>query len=167
MELTRQLLDAFLDRCRILPAGSRQRKETKRFLKFAIVGALGAVTDFAVLNALVSYAGFLPVVANGCGFSAAVAQNFALNRLWTFPESQMRNPRRQLGQFALVSLVGLGINTIVFQFLELTLRARWIDWMDSAALGYVASYNFAKLAAIGVVLFWNFSANRLWTYKGL
>jgi putative flippase GtrA len=31
----------------------------------------------------------------------------------------------------------------------------------------VISYNFAKAFAIGVVLFWNFTANRLWTYRGL
>ena len=33
--------------------------------------------------------------------------------------------------------------------------------------GFVFSYNFAKALAIGMVLFWNFSANRLWTYRGL
>jgi putative flippase GtrA len=28
-------------------------------------------------------------------------------------------------------------------------------------------YNLAKMCAIGIVLFWNFFANRLWTYRGL
>lgn len=28
-------------------------------------------------------------------------------------------------------------------------------------------YNLAKIIAIGVVLFWNYGANRLWTYKGI
>ena len=44
---------------------------------------------------------------------------------------------------------------------------RWLSWLGDAALAYTASYNFAKLIAIGVVLFWNFFANRLWTYRGL
>ncbi len=28
-------------------------------------------------------------------------------------------------------------------------------------------YNLAKIAAIGVVLFWNYFVNRKWTYKGI
>ena len=160
-------MQSFLSPSKILPAGSRRRKETKRFLKFAIVGALGAVIDFAILNVLVLLAGFLPVVANGISFSAAVVQNFLLNRWWTFPESQLHNTRRQMAKFALVSVAGLGINTIVFQFVDLSMRAYWIEWLSDPDLGATVSYNFAKLFSIGVVLFWNFSANRLWTYKGL
>ena len=160
-------MQSFLGPSKILPAGSRRRKETKRFLKFAIVGALGALIDFAILNVLVLLAGFLPVVANGISFSAAVVQNFLLNRWWTFPESQLHNTRRQMAKFALVSVAGLGINTIVFQFVDLSMRAYWIEWLSDPDLGATISYNFAKLFSIGVVLFWNFSANRLWTYKGL
>ena len=160
-------MQSFLSPSKILPAGSRRRKETKRFLKFAIVGALGAVIDFAILNVLVLLAGFLPVVANGISFSAAVVQNFLLNRWWTFPESQLHNTRRQMAKFTLVSVAGLGINTIVFQFVDLSMRAYWIEWLSDPDLGATISYNFAKLFSIGVVLFWNFSANRLWTYKGL
>ncbi len=156
-----------MSRDKILPAGSRRREETKRFLKFASVGALGALTDFVLLNALVLLAGFLPVVANGFSFSAAVVQNFVLNRTWTFPESRVRNTRRQLVQFGLVSAAGLGINTVVFQFVDLSLRPYWIEWLADPVWGPAISYNFAKLFSIGVVLFWNFAANRLWTYKGL
>jgi putative flippase GtrA len=29
------------------------------------------------------------------------------------------------------------------------------------------SYNLAKAFAIGVVLFWNFGINRIWTYRGI
>ena len=160
-------MQSFMGRNRMLPAGSRRRKETKRFLKFAFVGALGALTDFAILNVLVQLAGFLPVVANGISFTVAVVQNFLLNRSWTFPESQLHNTRRQMAKFTLVSVAGLGINTVVFQLVDLSLRADWIEWLSSPDLGSTISYNFAKLFSIGVVLFWNFAANRLWTYKGL
>ncbi len=156
-----------MSRAEILPLGSRRRKETKRFLKFAIVGALGAVTDFTILNLLVERAGFLPIIANGFSFSAAVLQNFILNRRWTFPESRIRNVRWQMAMFALVNVTGLGINTVVFYFVDLFLQPYWIDWLSNPDLGFTISYNFAKLFAIGVVLFWNFAANRLWTYKGL
>jgi putative flippase GtrA len=142
------------------------RREFKRFVKFAMVGAAGSVTDFAVLNLMVQWAGASLVLANTISFTAAVIQNFLLNRRWTFPESQERHASGQLAQFAVVSIIGLGINQIVF----LTLHHLWDAYLIHAYgqdMGYLLSYNLAKLFAIGVVLFWNFSANRLWTYRGL
>lgn len=142
------------------------RKEVKRFVKFAIVGAAGSVTDFFVLNVLVQLIGFPLAIANTCSFVAAVMQNFTLNRLWTFPESRERHASGQLAQFAMVSLVGYGLNQLVF----LTLHHLWESyWMGAFGeeTGFLISYNAAKLFAIGVVLFWNFTANRLWTYRGL
>lgn len=142
------------------------RKEVKRFLKFAIVGAAGSITDFTVLNVLIQLAGASLVVANTCSFVLAVMQNFMLNRRWTFPESRERHASGQLAQFAVVSIVGLGINQLVF----LTLHHLWdaaLMQHFGADTGFLISYNLAKLFAIGVVLFWNFAVNRLWTYRGL
>ena len=104
--------------------------------------------------------------AAGCSFIAAVVQNFTLNRRWTFPESRQRDARRQLGQFATVNTFGLGLNLLVFMTINRLLVAQWQSTFG-VQVGYIVSYNFAKFVAIGVVLFWNFTANRLWTYRGL
>ena len=142
------------------------RKEVKRFVKFAIVGAAGSITDFALLNVLIQFLGLPLAAANTCSFVAAVMQNFCLNRLWTFPESRERHASGQLAQFAMVSLMGSGLNQLVFLSLHHLWESYWMDVLG-AETGFVASYNAAKLFAIGVVLFWNFTANRLWTYRGL
>jgi putative flippase GtrA len=142
------------------------RKEVKRFVKFAIVGAAGSITDFTVLNVLVQAVGAPLFAANTVSFIAAVMQNFALNRRWTFPESQERHASGQLAQFAVVSIVGLGLNQLVFLTLHHFWDAYWMNLYGHDA-GFIVSYNIAKLFAIGVVLFWNFTANRLWTYRGL
>ena len=146
---------------------ARGNREVKRFAKFAIVGAAGSVTDFTVLNVLVQLFGFKPVWANIFSFAAAVVQNFLLNRRWTFPESKQRQAGRQLVQFALVSLIGLGINTLILATVDHLLINFWTHLVGHEHLGFTISYNFAKLVAIGVVLFWNFAGNRLWTYRGL
>lgn len=143
------------------------RKEIKRFVKFATVGAAGTVTDYAVLNVLIQVFGFSLGVANAFSFTAAVIQNFLLNRYWTFPESRERPIGRQLGKFVAVSTVGLAINQVVLLSVHALLEPYWLVWMGDPALAFTVSYNFAKLIAIGVVLFWNFTANRLWTYRGL
>lgn len=151
----------------IIPLKGRKRKEAKRFVKFATVGAAGAVTDFAILNLLIQVGGFQEWQANAVSFTAAVIQNFFLNRRWTFPESQGRHPGRQLGQFATVSIIGLSINMAVFLAIHHGFENQWIALVGDEHLGFTLSYNVAKLFAIGVVLFWNFAANRLWTYRGL
>ncbi len=134
------------------------RRELKRFIKFAIVGAIGAVIDFAVLNFLILHFGWPKIAANTVSFTAAVLSNFTWNRLWTYPESRQRPLGPQLGQFALVNLAGLVINQIVFLSLD-----HFIFTPHFGPLGY----NLAKATAIIVVLFWNFAVNRLWTFKGI
>lgn len=146
---------------------TKQKKEIKRFLKFATVGAAGSVTDFAILNTLIQVFGFPLALANLFSFTAAVIQNFTLNRLWTFPESRGRNARGQLVQFTIVSIVGLAINQVVFLSVTNLLLPYWNELIANPEVAYTVSYNFAKLFAIGVVLFWNFFVNRFWTYRGL
>ncbi len=124
-------------------------------MRYGAVGALGVATDVAVMLALVKYAGLAPALANATGFVFATGQNFVLNRRLTFPESRGLAPSRQLTRFFFVSLVGLAINLPVFLFVDSSLRPY---------LGH-HSYKVAKLFAVGVVLVWNFLANRLWTFS--
>ena len=98
------------------------------------------------------------VAANTLSFSLAVLNNFTWNRLWTFPESRSRRKRQQLPQFVLVNVVGLVINTLILLGMQSFLSQYISDPWD---------YNLAKAVAIGVVLFWNFGVNRMWTYRGL
>ncbi len=149
--------------------------ELKRFLKFALVGAFGAVVDFAVLNLMkrvfesvglgIGWNVSLPprqiqlIAANAISFSLAVLSNFTWNRLWTFPESRERPLGRQLLQFAIVNVAGLGINTLVLVLMD--------HYVFSSFVSDRLSYNLAKAFAIGVVLFWNFGVNRVWTYRGI
>lgn len=133
-------------------------KELERFLKFAMVGTLGAVIDFSVLNLLILGFGWSKALSNTFSFSIAVLSNFTWNRLWTFPESRERPVRTQLPQFILVNLIGLGINQLVFLSLDHYVFGPWLGELG---------YNVAKAVAILIVLFWNYGINRIWTYKGL
>ena len=133
-------------------------KEVRRFVKFAIVGGVGAVIDFTLLILLHGVLGWPLFWANTVSVSAAIVSNFTWNRLWTFPESRTRKKRKQLPQFAVVNLIGLLINNLIVVGVDALLRPH---------IGEPYSYNIGKLIAIGVVLFWNFSINRLWTYRGL
>ena len=132
-------------------------KELERFVKFALVGTLGAVVDFSVLNFGILVLGFSKPVANTFSFSAAVLSNFTWNRLWTFPESRNRPVLPQLAQFTLVNVAGYFINQTIFLGLDYLLLHRW----------GVLGYNLSKAIATLVVLFWNFGVNRIWTFRGI
>jgi putative flippase GtrA len=149
------------------------QKEVARFLKFSVVGAVGALIDFGLLNLLVQQARFPKVLANACSFTAAVISNFIWNRLWVYPETRGEPLRKQFVQFFLINLIGLGINTAIFYSAD-----RWLlgeVGLLAAPIGALATtagashfdlaYNGAKVIATGVVLFWNFFANRLWTFR--
>lgn len=151
------------------------RKELTRFVKFAIVGTVGTVVDYSVLNFGILVLGFSKAVANTFSFSAAVLSNFTWNRLWTFPESRERPLGSQLAQFALVNLAGLGINQLIF--LSVDAYVLGVQGILAGPMAQLASllglphgplaYNLAKAIAILVVLFWNFGVNRVWTYRGI
>lgn len=133
-------------------------KEISRFLKFAIVGAIGMVVDLAVLTFSREILELSLSLAVGLGFSVAVVSNFTWNRLWTFPESRHRPVSTQLAQFTVINLIGLGLNELIVLGLHPVF---------SRALQDPPAYLAAKVIAIGVVLFWNYGANRIWTYRGI
>jgi putative flippase GtrA len=150
-------------------------KELERFIKFAIVGVIGAMVDFAVLNVMKRVFETMSlgvgwdvamdphqiqlIAANIISFSAAVVSNFTWNRLWTFPESRERPIGGQLVQFSVISVLGLVINTVILVVLD--------QYVFRGLVSERLSYNLAKAFATGVVLFWNFGMNRMWTYRGI
>jgi len=144
---------------RLLSFVSNNHGELLRFMKFAVVGTIGAAVDFGVLNLLILGFGWLKFFANLASVSCAIVSNFTWNRLWTFPESRERPLHTQFGKFAIVNLVGLGINQIVFMLTDI--------FIFEPLFGLLPGYNLAKATAIIVVLFWNFFANRRWTYRGI
>ena len=157
----------------IIALAQQNRKELGRFLKFMVVGTIGATVDFGILNALKLTFRACNVdlgmwhllgrfvlegnltVANTISFTFSVISNFAGNRFWTYPESRSKLLAGQLGQFFAVNTAGLAINLTVLNAL---------DPVFKPLLGFY-SYNAAKVVATIVVMFWNFFVNRFWTYN--
>lgn len=159
-------------------------KEVERFLKFAVVGAFGAVVDFGTLRLLQTT--ILPpvnnssvVVATTISFCAAIISNFVWNRFWTYTDSRSRSARRQLIQFAFISVIGwLGRSVWILasylamgQFfmprllplIQIVSPEYGSSATDEAQLGT----NIAMVIGVIVVMFWNFFANRYWTYNNV
>jgi putative flippase GtrA len=165
-------------------------KEAERFFKFLVVGGIGFVVDFGIFNLLLNpvnalvmpgnrlyvlLAGFGfsdyfithlgPSVAAAISFVAAVCSNFLWNRYWTYPDSRSRSRRRQFTMFFLVSTVGVLIRIPIVFLMTPFFRSM------VGAIGPLQAYttrladNLSLASAVLVVLFWNFFANRHWTYN--
>lgn len=163
-------------------------RETKRFIKFAVVGTIGAVVDFGTYNILLGpfgRAAFVPsiidsvapsvtlspeqVVATSAGtisFILAIISNFIWNRYWTYPDSRSKSVRRQFVQFFLVNvtaiLVRLPILTLTVNFFTRTTTQMLPALGEPLALRL--GKNLALALAVGIAMFWNFFVNRYWTY---
>lgn len=143
------------------------KTERTRFLRFAVVGAIGAVVDFGILNLLLTL--HVPyVIAGTLSFIAAVLNNFTWNRFWTYPDSRSKPISKQLTQFALINVIGIGIRIPILASLEdfmvnlvtaLLPRGLWV--FSAEKIGQ----NLVIAIAILIVMLWNFFANRLWTYN--
>ncbi len=127
----------------------------RQFIKFSVVGAIGFAVDFTTLFTLKEFLGFNLYVANTFSFTAAVCSNFLWNSLWTFRGAFSGRKRHRFLPFAVVSIIGLGINqAILFGAHELT-------GLDDYQYGYLV----AKVIATIVVMIWNFIANKFWTFR--
>ena len=142
-------------------------KERTRFLRFAVVGVIGAVIDFGTMNILVNFLHFALVAAGTISFIAAILSNFMWNRYWTYPDSRTKPLFRQLLQFAFVNTLGLSIRVPILAYLEPVLLNFFQNLPFEIPLvppGFLAD-NITLAIAVLVVMFWNFFVNRYWTYN--
>jgi putative flippase GtrA len=142
-------------------------KETGRFLRFAVVGAIGAVIDFGILN-LLTITKLLPFVwAQAVSFTTAVVSNFYWNRRWTYQDSRSKPLSRQFVQFFVVNAAGLAIRTPLITYLEkiyITLFGRILPAAIRLTPDFLGK-NLALASVIVIIMVWNFIVNRYWTYN--
>jgi len=144
------------------------KKERTRFIKFAVVGAIGSLIDIGVMN-LMTQVFQLPLVLGGSiSFVCAIVNNFLGNRYWTYPDSRSRRIRHQFGMFFLVNAVGIAIRIPILKYVEPPLIVVFESMSDlSLKVADALAKNATLLIAIGIVMLWNFFANRYWTYNDI
>jgi len=119
-----------------------------KFLKFGTVGLSGVLVDFGITYTCKEIIKIPKYVSNAIGFTVAAIWNYFFNRIWTF---QSHDPEitYEFLRFFSVSLIGLGINTLILWLLVSKFKMNF----------YVS-----KLFAIGTVMIWNFVINLLVTF---
>ncbi len=113
-------------------------------LRFAMTGAVATGVDYVVYIALVNRI-FSPVVSNLISYPCGVVVNFMLHKRFVFHLEG--RPARAFMLSILVSVGGLGLSTLLIHGLS------QLDF-------FAAHQPVTKLAAAGVVFFYNFYLKR-------
>lgn len=149
------------------------RKEMARFLKFAVVGAFGAVVDWVVYNVTIATVHLpppldnrVPEVAVAVSLSTAIVSNFVWNRYWTYPDSRSKPILRQFAQFYLINFLAYLIRAPIIAWTKTPfsdLSGRLLG-LEAETASFVGD-NLAWALGVGIAMFWNFFVNRYWTYS--
>jgi len=120
-----------------------------RLFKFGLVGLSGLLIDFSITYLLKEKVLIIKYIANATGFSCAVISNFLLNKYWTFNSVSNKLISNQFFLFAIISVMGLCINSSVIMLLIKKMNIR---------------FYLSKAIAVCIVFIWNFSMNNYITF---
>ncbi len=152
---------------------ARQQEVARQFAKFCLVGFLSTVLNAALFR-LFWHLGFGKNGSHVCAFSLAVTNGFFINRAWTFRRSGSGEMKQQYLMFIAVNLVGLVLAWIIMSFVGAWLLQREalhvLPGLLHSLLGRGSdvaprAYTLGELSATPVCAVWNFTANRLWTFR--
>jgi putative flippase GtrA len=124
-----------------------QKGTLGQFLLYAGVGAIGTLGHYTILIILVQLWAMDPVVASCLGFVVGAIINYLLNYHFTFQSNKRHS--EALTKFLIVAVVGVGLNGLIMY--------AGVDYTDF-------NYLIVQIFATAVVLLWNFTVNKLWTF---
>ena len=133
------------------------KKTIWQMVKFAIVGVLNTLVDFAVFQTLNLTLGWV-YAAQVLGYTAGVVNSYLWNSSWTF---------REIALFLLVNLASLGVSLgMIWLCREVFgVTNEWVaSWMPKALAGFLKGDTVAKLIATAVAIVVNYVGNRLFVF---
>ncbi|MCZ7439773.1 GtrA family protein [Micromonospora sp. WMMC241] len=124
--------------------------------KFATVGGVAFLVDFALFNYLSSGRGMPPLVAKTISTVIAATVAFLGNRFWTWRHRQRSHPAREYALFFFFNAVGLGIAIAVLALSHYGLGALWPRVFQTPLADNIAS--FVVGTGLGTLF-------RFWSYR--
>ncbi|WP_081683706.1 GtrA family protein [Granulicoccus phenolivorans] len=119
-------------------------------IRYGFVSVLAFAVDYGVLIGLTELAHLDYLWSATISFILGLATNWICSHLWVFGGTS-HSRRRELAMFALIGVVGLGLNNLLM-------------WTFTEHVGL--HYAVSKLISTGIVFFWNFLARRFLIYTG-
>ncbi len=120
----------------------------RQFSAFFIVGLVATGFHYAALIGLKELAQLPVIPATLTGYVIGGLVSYVLNRKHTFHSNRKHGEAGW--RFGLVAAAGFGLTWIFMQLF-------YTNWG--------APYLPAQMVTTGIVMFWSFGANRLWTFR--
>lgn len=122
-----------------------------QLIRYGIVGGTAFAADFGSLYALTEYAGVHYQLSAALAFIIGLTVNYFLSIRWVFnSRSTERHQVVEFLGFAIVGIIGLGLNAIIMYLA--------VDYLS-------LHYLWAKLLSTAIVFFWNFLGRKILTSK--
>ena len=137
-----------------------QKPAVRQFIKFCIIGISSFSIDFGVSYALTFGLHMWWVLAKTISFSLAVTNGFFWNQRWTFRAVGHRKHHEQYAMFFGVNIVGWLLNLSIMKAVFFAATGTWRGQHPTKP-----TWIAATLLATVIVVFWNFFANKHWTFK--
>ena len=116
-----------------------------QFARYLVVGGLAFIVDFGSLYLLTEFAGLHYLASAAVAFLLGLITNYLLSRVWVFDRRTMENTALEFLVFAVIGIVGLGLNEAIIWFVREKIHFH---------------YMVAKVISSAIVLMWNFGARR-------
>lgn len=133
-----------------------------QFIRYVFVGGAATVVQYLILILLVELFGVNANVSNGFGFAGGLLTNYFISTYWVFDNSSVKNKAGEFTVFALIGIVGLGINQALIWLFDKQLA-------EVSILGGIIPadkyYIIGQVIATALVFFWNFFARKLLLYN--
>lgn len=138
-----------------------------QFFRYLFVGGIAFAADFGTLAILVELFGMREreLLAAAIAFVVGLTVNYLISTMWIFKKSAISNRAVEFVIFALIGVVGLGINeAIIWLFQEVLSKKMILGPLLHADQYYLAG----KIISTAVVFLWNFIARKwiLFNKKG-
>ena len=143
----------------------KMKKLIAQILKFGVVGGLSFLIDFIItliVSAIMRSAGSsvetAAAVGGVFGFCISLIFNYIMSMKFVFERKDDMDRRKEFIIFALLSLVGLGINELILYFGVIACD-NYIPDMVATYPAYVTAG--VKIVATGIVMVYNFISRKL------
>lgn len=124
-------------------------KNAVLFIKYNLFAGISTLLDLILIYILTEFFGVWYIYSVTLGYMAGVSLNYILNKYLNF-KNKSRKIVLQFGLFISIALVGLLLNQIIIYIL-----------VESLGIWYI----FAKIIAVLLVMFWNFTRHKKWTFR--
>ncbi len=148
-----------------LTKGEKRKKLIAQIMKFGVVGGLSFVIDFVItmiVSAICRGIGMdiamAATVGSVFGFCISLVFNYFMSMKFVFERKDNMDRKKEFAIFTLLSLIGLGINSLIMYFGVVVCEMAVPDLVKEYP-SYVTAG--VKMFATGVVMVYNFISRKM------